>query len=165
MYRGGSEGHIRQYLIEKMNCIDAVIGMPSNIFYGTGIPTCILVMRKCRKSNDDILFIDASQTFEKVKTSNVMREEHIAQIVLTYKSRKTVEKYSELISIEKIKENDWNLNIPRYVNGAEDEIEIDLNDVATQLIELDKHSLEIHKEIDSFCKALNIQPPFSSEKR
>ena len=161
LFRGGAEGHIRQYLIEKMNCLDAVIGLPSNIFYGTGIPTCILVIRKCRKKSDDILFIDSSQHFEKVKTTNVMRPEHIANIVNVYKTRSVQDKYSALATIEQIRENDWNLNIPRYVDSFEAEDEIDLNAISSQLVELYKESINIDKEITGFCKELCIEPPFS----
>jgi len=162
LFRGGAEGHIRQYLIEKMNCLDAVIGLPANIFYGTGIPTCVLVMRKCRKKNDDVLFIDASQHFEKVKTTNVMRPEHISKIVQAYKSRKAEDKYSALAAIEQIKDNDWNLNIPRYVDSFESEDDIDLNALSTQLVELDKDLMDINNKIAGFCKELDIAPPFNS---
>ena len=161
LFRGGAEGHIRQYLIEKMNCLDAVIGLPSNIFFGTGIPTCILVMRKCRKKNDNILFIDASKNFEKVKTTNVMRPEHITKIVQTYKARKAEDKYSALATIEQVKENDWNLNIPRYVDSFEAADEIDLNSLSTQLVELDKEFIGIDKELAVFCRELGIEPPFA----
>ncbi len=159
LFRGGAEGHIRQYLIEKMNCLDAVIGLPSNIFYGTGIPACVLVIRKCRKKSDDVLFIDASQHFEKVKTTNVLRPEHIRKIVQTYTARKTEDKYSAIASIEQIKENDWNLNIPRYVDSFEAEEEIDLNAISGELVELDKESVDIDKEIADSCKELGIEPP------
>lgn len=161
LFRGGAEGHIRQYLIEKMNCLDAVIGLPSNIFFGTGIPTCILVMRKCRKKNDNILFIDASKNFEKVKTTNVMRPEHITKIVQAYKARKVEEKYSAIATIEQIKENDWNLNILRYVDSFEAEDEVDLDALSAQLVELNKESSGIDKEIAVFCKELGIEPPFA----
>ena len=159
LFRGGAEGHIRQYLIEKMNCLDAVIGLPSNIFFGTSIPTCILVMRKCRKKNDNILFIDASKHFEKVKTTNVMRPEHITKIVQIYKARKVEDKYSAIVTIEQIKENDWNLNIPRYVDSFEVEDEVDLNALSAQLAELDNESSVVDREIASFCKELGIKPP------
>lgn len=161
LFRGGAESHIRQYLIEKTNCLDAVIGLPANIFYGTGIPTCILVMRKCRKKNDDVLFIDASQHFEKARTMSVIRSEHIAKIVNAYKKRKPEDKYCSVVSVAQIKENDWNLNIPRYVDSFEAEEEIDLNAISAQLVELDKQSADVDKEITAFCKELGIEPPFS----
>jgi type I restriction enzyme M protein len=126
LFRGAAEGHIRQYLIEQMNCLDAVIGLPANIFYGTSIPTCVLVFKKCRKNPDNILFIDASQHFDKVKTTNVMRPEHIQKIVDTYKARTNEEKYSHVAALADIKANDYNLNIPRYVDTFEAEESIDL---------------------------------------
>ena len=85
LFRGAAEGHIRKYLIEDRNYLDAVIGLPANIFYGTSIPTCILVFKKCREHSENILFIDASEHYEKVKTQNVLREEHIEKIVNTYR--------------------------------------------------------------------------------
>ncbi|MCX6227563.1 MAG: type I restriction-modification system subunit M [Bacteroidia bacterium] len=142
LFRGAAEGHIRQYLIEQMNCLDAVIGLPANIFYGTSIPTCVLVLKKCRKNPQDILFIDASQHFDKVKTTNVMRPEHIQKIVDTYKARTNEEKYSHVATLASIKANDYNLNIPRYVDTFEAEAAIDLGAISAQLIALDKSSQE-----------------------
>ncbi|WP_163306540.1 N-6 DNA methylase, partial [Enterobacter ludwigii] len=115
LFRGAAEGHIRQFMIEKLNCIDAVIGLPANIFYGTSIPTCVLVLRKCRKHNDSILFIDASNDFEKVKTQNRLLPGHIDKIADTYNDWKALEKYSHIATLEEIRNNDYNLNIPRYV--------------------------------------------------
>lgn len=152
---------IRQYLIEQLNCLDAVIGLPANIFYGISIPTCVLVFKKCRKNPDNILFIDASQHFDKVKTTNVMRPEHIQKIVDTYKARSNEEKYSHVASIESIKANDYNLNIPRYVDTFEVEAAIDLAAISAQLIELDKASLTTDATIAAFCKELGIAPPFA----
>lgn len=165
LFRGGAEGHIRQYLIEKMNCLDAVIGLPSNMFYGAAIPACILVMRKCRKKNDNILFIDASKHFEKVKTTNVMRPEHIAKIVQTYKARKAEDKYSATASIEKIKENDWSLNIPGYVDSFKVADKIDLAALSLQLTSLDKEMASIDKEIGIFCRELGIEMPFGNSRK
>ena len=119
LFRGAAEGKIRQFLIEKKNYIDAVIGLPANVFYGTSIPTCILVMKKCRKEDDNILFIDASKEFEKVKTQNKLRSEHINKIIDTYRERKEIEKYSHCATLQEIKDNDFNLNIPRYVDTFE----------------------------------------------
>ncbi|HET8964087.1 MAG TPA: type I restriction-modification system subunit M, partial [Chitinophagales bacterium] len=99
LFRGAAELHIRKYLIEQKNYLDAVIGLPSNIFYGTGIPTCILVFKKCRETPDNILFIDASKEFEKVKNQNMLREEHINKIVETYRNRTVIEKYSHLATL------------------------------------------------------------------
>jgi type I restriction enzyme M protein len=161
LFRGAAEGHIRQYLIEQLNCLDAVIGLPANIFYGTSIPTCVLVFKKCRKNSDNIFFIDASQHFEKVKTTNVMRPEHIQKIADTYKIRTNEEKYSHVATIESIKANDYNLNIPRYVDTFEAEDVIDLAAISAQLIELDKASQATDETIAAFCKELGIEPPFA----
>ena len=161
LFRGAAEGHIRQYLIEQMNCLDAVIGLPANIFYGTSIPTCVLVLKKCRKNPQDILFIDASQHFDKVKTTNVMRPEHIQKIVDTYKARTNEDKYSHVATLESIKANDYNLNIPRYVDTFEAEESIDLGDISAQLIALDKSSHETDVTIAAFCLELGIEPPFA----
>ncbi len=161
LFRGSSEGHIRQYLIEQMNCLDAVIGLPANMFYGAAIPTTVLVFKKCRKNPDNILFIDASQHFEKVKTTNVMRPEHIQKIVDTYKARINEEKYSHLATLESIKANDYNLNIPRYVDTFEAEDAIDLAAISAQLVELDKSSQTTDATIAAFCRELNIKPPFA----
>ncbi|MBL7879901.1 MAG: type I restriction-modification system subunit M, partial [Chryseobacterium gambrini] len=116
LFRGAAELHIRKYLIEQKNYLDAVIGLPANIFYGTSIPTCILVFKKCKEDPDHILFIDASKEFEKVKNQNMLREEHIDKIVETYRNRTTIEKYSHLATLKEVEENDYNLNIPRYVD-------------------------------------------------
>lgn len=161
LFRGGAEGHIRQYLIEQLNCLDAVIGLPANIFYGTPIPTSVLVFKKCRKNPDNILFIDASQHYEKVKTNNVMRPEHIQKIVDTYKARSNEDKYSHIASFNSIKANDYNLNIPRYVDTFEAEDTIDLGAISAQLIALDKASQTTDVTIASFCKELGIEPPFA----
>jgi type I restriction enzyme M protein len=121
LFRGGAEQHIRKYLIEDRNYLDAVIGLPANIFYGTSIPTCIMVFKKCREQPEDVLFIDASNDFEKVKTQNVLRQEHIDKIVNTYRNRTEIEKYSKRASLQEIITNDYNLNIPRYVDTFEAE--------------------------------------------
>jgi len=161
LFRGAAEGHIRTYLIQQLNCLDAVIGLPANIFYGTSIPTCVLVFKKCRKHPDNILFIDASQQFDKVKTTNVLRPEHIQKIVDTYQARTNEDKYSHVAGIESIKANDYNLNIPRYVDTFEAEEAIDLSAISAQLIELDKASQATDATIAAFCNELGIQPPFA----
>jgi len=160
LFRGAAEGHIRQYLIEDRNYLDAVIGLPANVFYGTSIPTSILVFKKCKEDPDHILFIDASKHFEKVKTQNVLREEDVNRIVEGFVERKTVDKFSYLATIEEVKENDWNLNIPRYVDTFEEEEPIDLNLVAKGLKDLDQDLVGIDKEIEGFCKELKIELPF-----
>lgn len=160
LFRGSSEGHIRRYLIEEINYLDAVIGLPANIFYGTSIPTCILVFKKCREHNEDILFIDASAHFEKVKTQNKLRNEDIARIISTYTDRTSQEKYSHVAKLEEIKENDYNLNIPRYVDTFEEEELIDLDVVASELKALDIEIEKTDKNIAEFCKHLKIPTPF-----
>lgn len=124
LFRGSSERAIRQKLIEE-NLLDAVIGLPEKLFYGTGIPAAILVFRK-KKSDDKVLFIDASRHYQDAKTQNFLRDEDIARIVATCESRQNVERYAHLATHEEIKENDYNLNIPRYVDTFVEEEEIDL---------------------------------------
>ena len=160
LFRGGAEQHIRKYLIEDLNCLDAVIGLPSNIFYGTSIPTCILVFKKCRENPNDVLFIDASQHFEKVKTQNVLRDVHIDKIVETFRKRLESDKYSKKASLKEIAANDYNLNIPRYVDTFEADESIDINAIAKELKILDAQMLETDKKIADFCKELNIETPF-----
>jgi type I restriction enzyme M protein len=125
LFRGAGEGTIRQILLEN-GSIYAVIGLPSNMFYNTSIPTCIIVLKKHREGRD-VLFIDASKLFKKEKKQNVMTEEHINKVLELYKNRQTVDKVATLASFEDIKANDFNLNIPRYVDTSEPEPEIDLN--------------------------------------
>lgn len=159
LFRGAAEGHIRKHLIEKMNYLDAVIGLPANIFYGTSIPTCVLVFKKCRRSPDDILFIDASQHFDKVKTQNILRPEHIEKIVTAYRNRSNQDKYSYVASIEQIAANDFNLNIPRYVDTFEAEELIDLNAIASELKAIAQKSIVTDAKIAQFCQELGIEPP------
>ena len=118
LFRGSSEEVIRRYLINDLNYLDAVIGLPSNIFYGTGIPTCILVLKKCREQDDNIVFIDASgdDHFMKVGKQNELRDEDVELLVNTYRNRESIDKYSSVVTLEEIEENDFNLNIPRYVD-------------------------------------------------
>ncbi|WP_236974738.1 type I restriction-modification system subunit M [Membranihabitans maritimus] len=160
LFRGNAEGTIRQYLIEKLNYLDAVIGLPANIFYGTGIPTCILVISKCRKDSENILFIDASEEYEKDGNKNRLRKEHIQKIVDTYRNRKTIDKFSYLAPMEEIRENDYNLNIPRYVDTFEEEEPIDIEAVAEELQVLDREIEEVDEVIAGYCKELNIKSPF-----
>jgi type I restriction enzyme M protein len=160
LFRGAAEGHIRQYLIADKNYIDAVIGLPANIFYGTSIPTCILVLKKHREHGKDILFIDASQHFEKVKTQNVLLPEHIDKIVDTYRKRETMDKYSYVATLDEVRENDYNLNIPRYVDTFEEEEPVDLKAVAEELQHLDTQMQQTDRTIAEFCTELGIDSPF-----
>ncbi len=160
LFRGAAEGHIRQYLIKDKNYLDTVIGLPANIFYGTSIPTSILVLKKGRVAKDNVLFIDASQHFEKVKTQNVLRPEDIKKIINTYEQRVTTDKYSYVAPLSEIAENDYNLNIPRYVDTFEEEAPVDLAAVATDLKTLDKEMATTDATIADFCKELEIDSPF-----
>ncbi|MBN9312507.1 MAG: type I restriction-modification system subunit M [Chryseobacterium sp. 39-10] len=156
LFRGAAELHIRKYLIEQKNYLDAVIGLPANIFYGTSIPTCILVFKKCKEDPDHILFIDASKEFEKVKNQNMLREEHIDKILETYRNRTTIEKYSHLATLKEVEENDYNLNIPRYVDTFEAEEEIDIQSVMQEIKSLEAKRAELDKEIDVYFKELGL---------
>lgn len=156
LFRGNAEGAIRRFLIENKNYVDAIIGLPANIFYGTSIPTCIIVMKKCRKEDDNILFIDASKEFEKVKTQNKLREEHIRKIVETYRDRKEIEKYSHCATLQEIADNDYNLNIPRYVDTFEEEEPIDIKAVMAEIKELEAKRADLDKEIEGYLRELGI---------
>ena len=160
LFRGSAEGHIRKYLIEDRNYLDAVIGLPANIFYGTSIPTCVLVFKKCRENPNDILFIDASSDFEKVKNQNILREQDINKIVETYRERKNIEKYSHVAPLNEVQENEYNLNIPRYVDTFEEEKPINLAEVAKDLVAIDKEMAENDTLIADFCQQLGIDTPF-----
>ena len=161
LFRGGAEGHIRQYLIKERNWLDAVIGLPANIFYGTSIPTSILVFKKCREHPDNILFIDASgkDHFEKAKNQNNLREQDITTIVDTYRQRQAKDKYSHLATMDEIADNDYNLNIPRYVDTFEEEEAIDLAAVAAEIKALDAEMIDIDNTIKGFCDELGIEAP------
>ena len=164
LFRASSEAHIRQYLVGELNVIDAVIGLPTNMFYGAAIPACILILKKCRKNPENILFIDASKHFEKVKTTNVMREVDIAKVVASYKARENEDKYSHVASIESIKTNDWNLNITKYVESIEADEVINLMSVSNELEQLANANLSVNKTILEFCSELGIPAPsFKSE--
>jgi type I restriction enzyme M protein len=160
LFRGGAEQHIRRYLIENRNYLDAVIGLPANIFYGTSIPTCIMVFKKCKENPEDVLFIDASQHFDKVKTQNILREDHINKIIDTYRGRLEEDKYSKRASLKLIADNDYNLNIPRYVDTFEADESIDINTIANEIKDLDVDIAETDKILADFCKQLNITTPF-----
>lgn len=159
LFRGAAEGTIREYLIKEKNCLDAVIGLPANIFYGTSIPTVILVFKKCREHSDNILFIDASNDFEKVKTQNVLRESDLEKIIKTYAERKAVEKYSHIATLDEIAENGYNLNIPRYVDTFEAEEEIDLGKIVKELKNLETEIKATDDDIKKYCDRLGIEAP------
>ncbi len=159
LFRGAAEGTIREYLVDEKNYLDAVIGLPANIFYGTSIPTCILIFKKCREADQDVLFIDASMEFEKVKNQNKLRPEDIEKIVNTYANREEIEKYSHRARLEEIRENDFNLNIPRYVDTFEEEEPIDLDEVCDELEKIAVEMEDVDKEIKKYCDELGIRTP------
>jgi type I restriction enzyme M protein len=159
LFRGAAEGHIRRYIIEEGNWLDAVIGLPANIFYGTGIATCILVLKKCRENPDDILFIDASAFYEKGKNQNILHDSNVKKIIDTYSERREEDKYSRVAPLRKIIENDFNLNIPRYVDTFEEEMPIDLSSVAKELHEINENMPSIDENIRKFCSELKIEVP------
>ena len=153
LFRGGAEEVIRTYLVKDKNYLDAIIGLPDNLFYGTTIPTTILIFKKC-KVDDKVLFIDASNEFKKDKNHNVLLPEHIEKILSTYEKRKVIEKYSHLASLKEIEENEFNLNIPRYVDTFEEEAPIDIVAVRADLKRLNKEIEETKKEINKFLDEL-----------
>lgn len=154
LFRGAAEGIIRQKVIEK-NFLDTVIGLPANLFYGTSIPTTILVFKKNKKTRD-IFFIDASKEFEKGKNQNNLTDENVEKIMNTLRERKDVDKYAHLASYEEIEKNDFNLNIPRYVDTFEEEEPVDLVQVMKQL-EQDNAEIEaLEREIKEQLKILGV---------
>lgn len=155
LFRGAAEGKIREKLLRSGN-IYAVIGLPANLFYNTSIPTCIIVLKKHRDGRD-VLFIDASQKYEKGKKQNAMTDVHIDSVIELYIKRETVEKESYLASFDEIEKNDFNLNIPRYVDNFEKEEEIDLDDLLADMRETDKQIDEVQGEFVSMMKELTSE--------
>lgn len=155
LFRGGAEERIRQKLLDDEN-IDTVIGLPSNLFYSTGIPVCIIVLKKCKKPND-VLFINASEHFEKGKRQNRLRETDINKIVDTYKLRKEEERYSRRVPMDEIKTNNYNLNISRYINTALAEEQIDLTAVQKELTEIEKAIIKSKDKHNQFLKELRLK--------
>ena len=156
LFRGGVEERIRTKLL-KDDHIDTVIGLPSNLFYSTGIPVCILVLKKCKKY-EDVLFINASEYFEKGKRQNNLRPEDIAKIVDTYRERKEENRYSRRVSMEEIAKNDYNLNISRYISTAKTEEEIDLEKVNEKLIQIEKDAKIALDKHNGFLRELGLPP-------
>lgn len=159
LFRWSKEKEIRQELIENQY-LDAVIWLPDSIFQSTKIPTVILVFKKNRKKPEEILFIDASNEFTKWKKTNELNEDNINKIVETYKDRKEVDKYSRNVKMGEIIENDYNLNIPRYIDTSEPEVIIDIDEVNKEIKEIDKEMEEVNKLIEKDCKELGISLPF-----
>lgn len=160
LFRGAAEGHIRKHLIKDKNYLDAVIGLPANIFYGTSIPTCILVLKKNRQHSDNILFIDASQSFGKATNQNYLREEDLEAILQAVGEREFSEKFAYAASLKEIaEENDFNLNIPRYVDTFEAEDQVNIIEIAQKIRSVEASLNSVDKEITEHCQALNIEAP------
>jgi type I restriction enzyme M protein len=161
LFRGGREGAIRRILIEERNYLDAVIGLPANIFYGTSIPTCIMVFKKCREVGDDVLFIDASGSdhFEKVKNQNHLRDGDVTKIIATYRDRTSEDRYSRAVPISEIEENDFNLNIPRYVDTFVEEDAVNLGAVLSELKAINGQMKDVDARIAAFCVELGLEAP------
>ncbi|QBR29665.1 MULTISPECIES: type I restriction-modification system subunit M [Pseudomonas] len=156
LFRGGSEERIRTKLL-KDGHIDTVIGLPSNLFYSTGIPVCILVLKKC-KQPDDVLFINATEHFIKSKRQNQLTDENIAKIIETYQFRKEEPRYARRVEMEEIEKNGYNLNISRYISTASAETEIDLHTVNTELVTLEKNIRATLDKHNAFLKELGLPP-------
>lgn len=164
LFRGAAEETIRKYIIQKLNILDAVIGLPANLFFGTGIPVCVLVLKKNRNANsDNILFIDASKDFEPGKNQNILRDQDIDKIVETYAKREDVEKYAHVATMAEIEENGYNLNIPRYVDTFEKEEEINLNAVSAEIKQLQADIKGINAELKPYFDELGLDFPFAEE--
>lgn len=154
LFRGGAEERIRTKLL-KDNNIDTIIGLPSNLFYSTGIPVCIIVLKKCKKQ-DDVLFINASEHFEKGKRQNTLSDAHFEQIIDTYKYRNEISRYSKRVSMEEIEKQDYNLNISRYVNTSVEEEKIVLREVNIKLNDINKKIKEATDRHNEFLKELGL---------
>ncbi len=159
LFRGAAEGRIRQQLIEE-NLLDAVIGLPGNLFPTTTIPVAILIFDRSRESGGaneqrkDVLFVDASMEYESGKNQNRLGEQHLDKILKTYKARKDLDKYAHLATLEEIKENDFNLNIPRYVDTFEEEEEIDIDAVEQEIGQLEKELSKVRAEMGKLLKGI-----------
>ena len=161
LFRGGAEEVIRRHLIEKMNVIDAIIGLPANLFYGTSIPVSIIVCRKNRNGNSgNILFIDASKEYQSGKNQNVLTDENIQKIVKTYQDRQDVDKYAHVATMDEIIENGYNLNIPRYVNTSDEEPEVDLAAITEQIEQTDTEIEKVSEELRKSFDLLGLKFPF-----
>ncbi len=161
LFRGGAEEDIRKYIVKDLNRLDAVIGLAPNLFHGTSIPVCILVLKSNRNGNsNNILFIDASKDFVKGKNQNELSDEHIEKIVNAYKERKDIEKFAHVASMDEIIANDYNLNIPRYVDTSEAEEEIDLEEVTKAIKDIDKEIENVAAELKKSFDELGLDFPF-----
>lgn len=161
LFRGGSEGRIRQKLIED-NLLDAVVGLPANLFPTTSIPVAILVFDRSRELGGvnqncrDVIFIDASRDYQSAKTRNLLLDEHLTRIIATHKEHKDVDKYAHVAPFEEIKENDFNLNIPRYVDTFEEEEEIDIAAVQRDIDRIEGELAEVKEKMKQYLKELGV---------
>ena len=161
LFRGAAEEKIRTYMIDKLNVLDAVIGLPANLFHGTSIPVCCLVLKKKRNGNsNNIFFIDASKEFIPGKQMNTISDEHIDKIVNAYIERKDIDKYAHVADMDEIKENGFNLNIPRYVDTSEEVPEVDLNAVAAEIKSIDAEIDSVSEELKKSFEQLGLEFPF-----
>ena len=158
LFRRAAEKAIREYMVGTKNYLDAVIGLPGNMLYGTSIPTCVLIFKK-ERTDEDVLFIDASKCYEKEGRRNYLTEEHIARIVETYSNREVIDKFSNIVTIKELAENDFNLNIPRYVDSFEEEEPVNLDVEYNKHKELSKELIKVDKDIEECCKKLGIKNP------
>jgi type I restriction enzyme M protein len=154
LFRGSSEGKIRQQLIDE-NLMDAVIGLPANLFYGTGIPAAILIFKR-NKADHSVMFIDASRDFEPGTNQNKLRPAHLERVVNAYRNRQSIERYAALIESHKIVENDYNLNIPRYVDTFEAEDAIDLKAVQAHINDLETKLADVKTRMAAYLKELGL---------
>ena len=154
LFRGASEGKIRKQITDE-NLLDAVIGLPANLFFGTGIPATILIFKKDR-TDDDVLFIDASREFNKDTNQNTIDDNHIQKILDTYKNRTEIEKYSHVATLAEIKENDYNLNIPRYVDTFEEEEPVNLEATKVNIIKIEQELVEVKTKMNGYLKELGL---------
>jgi len=161
LFRGGAEEEIRKYIIKDLNRLDAVIGLPANLFHGTSIPVAILVLKSNRNGNsDNILFIDASKDFVKGKNQNELSDEHIKAIVDAYINREDIDKFAHVATMSEIEENGYNLNIPRYVDTSEQEEEINFDEVIANIKNTDKEIAEVSATLKESFDQLGIEFPF-----
>ena len=158
LFRGGAEETIRKYIIDKLNRLDAVIGLPEKLFHGTSIPVCLLLLKSKRNGNSgNIIFIDASKEYKQGKKQNTLEQENIDKIVKAYVDRVDVPKFVHVADLSEIVENDYNLNISRYVDTFEEEEPIDLNSVRMELEEIQKKKTETLNKINGFLKELGVE--------
>ena len=157
LFRGGAEEDIRKYLIKDLNRLDAVIGLPANLFHGAAIPVVVLVLKSKRNGNsDNILFIDASKEYKPGKNQNELTEENIQKIVRTYEQRADVPRYAHVAPIQEVIDNGWNLNIPRYVDTSEKEEEIDIAAIKAELAEITAKKQAAMEKVAAIMEELGL---------